>query len=105
MKRPAYFLLLLFFALVGCVSTPIETEEYSPSLWITQNSDGKTTLVWESDSSYYYTIYYRNGSSEWREMRSVNRVRGTGGTMRAADRVDPHKPIRRYRLHFEKLGG
>ena len=103
MKRPAFFL-LLFFALVGCVSTPKETDEYSPSLWITQ-SDGETTLVWESDSSYFYTIYYRDGSSKWQEMRSVNRVRGTGGTMRAADRVDPHRPIRRYRLHFEKSGG
>lgn len=133
MKTLAYAMLLsLFISLLGCVSQPIEpVEMHSPRLGIAQNSDGQATMSWESDRNYYYTIYYQditrkewNGGNpkrrdhdpseflgsdtkgdNWNELRSVNRVRGTGGTMTVSDRVNPRRRIiRRYRLHFEKSG-
>ncbi len=136
MKNPAYFLLILFVALAGCVSKPNEplVEEHSPRLGVAQNSDGMATMSWESNRGYYYTIYYqeirrkkgdggRSGKNEhgaeevlqgflhpdqegdsWHVLPSVRRMRGTGGTMTASDRVNPYRGItRRYRLHFEKL--
>jgi hypothetical protein len=105
MKGDPFFLLLFFVSLMGCVSPPPETEEHSPSLMIAQNSNGEVSLVWDSDSRYLYTIYHKDASREWRKMRSVNRVRGTGGTMKAIDHVNPHKTLRRYRLYPEKPGG
>ena len=104
MKGSPFFLLLLFMGLIGCVSAPpeIPEEEHSPRLGISQNSAGKVTMSWESDIRYFYTIYCRDGSGTWKEHRSVRQVRGTGGTMTAVDRVDPRRPARRYRLHFEK---
>ena len=96
---------LLSLVLAGCVSTPIEPEEPSPMLIISENSDGATTLIWESDPNYYYTIYYRDGKSKWMELRRATRLRGTGKTMQTTDRVDPNKVMRRYRLFFEKVDG
>lgn len=104
MKYFTTILFILCLALAGCVRTPTESEDYSPILMISQNSEGKVQLVWESESDYYYTIFYRDGSSPWQEMRSVNKLRGTGGSMSTADHVDPRKPTRRYRLYFEKAG-
>ncbi len=104
MKGLRFFLLLLFMGLIGCVGAPPEMPEevHSPRLGISQNSEGKVWMSWESDSSYFYTIYYRDGSNAWKELRSMRQVRGTGGTMTASDRANPRLPPRRYRLHFEK---
>lgn len=102
MKYFTTILFVLCLALAGCVNTKIENKDYSPVLMMSQNSDGEVQLAWESDSSYLYTIYYRDGDSPWREMNSANKVRGTGEAMTTTDRVDPSKPMRRYRLHFEK---
>jgi hypothetical protein len=99
-------LLLLSVVLTGCISEPLEPEEHSPQLMIAQNSDGLTTLIWESDSSYLYTVFYRDGSNPWQELRSVKLARGTGESMTASDRVNPNRATpRRYRLHFEKPSG
>lgn len=108
MKGLLFLPLLLVATLVGCLSTPPELseEEHSPRLGIVQNSDGRTTMVWESDSDYLYTVYYRDGSRPWKELRSMIKVRGTGGSMMAEDRVNPRRSsMRRYRLHFDKVQG
>jgi predicted glycosyl hydrolase (DUF1957 family) len=97
--------LLLILLLAGCVSQTTDQREHDPSLMIAQNSDGETTLVWESDSSYIYTVFYMDADKEnWKALRGANRVRGTGKTLEAKDRVNPNKPQRRYRLGFEKQG-
>ena len=105
MKRYLQFALLLI-VLTGCVSKVIEIEEHSPRLIVAQNSDGFATLIWESDSNYLYTIFYREGSSPWKELSSVRQVRGTGESMTATDRVSPDRmALRRYRVHFERPAG
>ena len=97
--------LLVILLLTGCVSQTADQPEHDPSLMIAQNSDGETTLVWESDSSYIYTVFYMDSDKgSWKELRGANRVRGTGKTLEAKDRVNPNKPQRRYRLGFEKQG-
>lgn len=125
MKTPAYFLLILFVALVGCASKPNEPleEEHSPRLGVAQNSDGMTTMSWESSRGYYYTIFYQetrrtnkaknrsgkngHGAEEvlqgflhpdqegdsWHVLPSLRRVRGTGRTMTISDRVNPYRGI------------
>lgn len=104
MKPFATILFMLCLALAGCVRTPLETEEYSPILMISQSGDGRVQLVWESEPDYYYTIFYRDGSNSWQELRAVRKERGTGASMSATDQTDPNKPPRRYRLFFEKAG-
>jgi hypothetical protein len=104
MKSVLQVLLFLSLVLAGCISTPVEEEAHSPSLMVSQNSDGVTTAIWESEPGYVYTIYYQDRpGGEWLPLRTASRVRGTGETLSASDRVNPNKSIRRYRLGFEPV--
>lgn len=89
--------------LPGCVSKPVEIEMDAPPLMIAQNSDGDVTIAWESEPGYLYTIYYQNAvDGNWNALRLATRVRGTGKTLTTRDRVNPSKPLRRYRILPEK---
>jgi hypothetical protein len=98
------FLSLLagLFFLVGCVSQPIEDERHSPSLMISQNSDGEATLLWQSDSAYVYTVVYSDKENRsWRTLRGANKLSGTGKMLEVKDQVNPRRLQRRYRLQFD----
>ena len=94
---------MVLVLLAGCVSQPLEKNEHEPPLMIAQNSEGETTLLWESERGYIYTVFYMDLKiGVWKELRGASRVRGSGQTLTAKDRVNPNRPQRRYRLAFEK---
>ncbi len=103
MKTIRCFLVALAVSLsAGCVSKVVE-EEHPPPLMLARNSDGVTTMQWDSEPGYVYTIFYQdNPSSDWRILPQANRLRGTGKPLNAQDRVDPNRPPRRYRVLPEK---
>ncbi len=99
------FLLLIsiLVLLPGCVSKPVEGEVHAPKLMIAQNSDGQVTIAWDSEPGYVYTIYYQiTADADWKVLRAANRMRGTGETLTTHDRVNPNRPLRRYRILPEK---
>jgi len=97
---------LLFVSLLvllsGCVSKPVETEDGKPALpplMIAQNGDGDVIIEWESELGYVYTIYYQTtADADWKVLRRADRMRGTGQTLTAYDRVSPSRSLRRYRV-------
>ncbi len=88
--------------LSGCVSKPMGADQGKPSLpplMIAQNGDGDVTIEWESEPGYVYTIYYQPAvDADWKVLRKADRVPGTGQRLTAYDRVDPNRPLRRYRV-------
>ena len=103
MKTIRYLLMALAVVLAaGCVSKVVE-EERPPKLMLAQNSDGVTTMQWDTEPGYVYTIFYQdNPSSDWRILPQANRLRGTGKPLNVLDRIDPRRPPRRYRVLPEK---
>jgi hypothetical protein len=104
-KVGRYLFLSLVIIFSGCISKPAEkSPEHTPSLMISQNSDGEVTLMWESDPDYSYTVLYLDKKSgKWLSLRNGIRVRGTGKSLSVMDRVNPRNSQRRYRLQFDKL--
>lgn len=88
--------------LSGCVSKPVEAEDGKPALpllMIAQNGDGDVTIEWESRPGFFYTIYYQVAAdTDWKVLRKARRMPGTGQTLTAYDRVNPNRPLRRYRV-------
>ncbi len=103
MKTIRYFGVLLAVSLLaGCVSKVVE-EDHPPPLMLAQNSDGVTTMQWDSKLGYVYTIFYQDTpTSNWKILPQANRLRGTGKPLHAQDRIDPRRPPRRYRVLPEK---
>ena len=96
--RSLLIVMILAF-LSGCVSKPVEMEYTPPRLMIAQNSDGDVTIAWESDPEYVYTIYYQaEADGDWMPLTKAHRVPGTGETLTVYDRVNPNRPLRRYRI-------
>lgn len=96
-------LIMILAVLSGCVSKPVEKEYTPPPLMIAQNSDGDVAIAWESDPDYFYTIYYQNKSGDdWIPLKKAQRVPGTGQTLTVYDRVNPNRPLRRYRIVSER---
>jgi len=96
-------LIPMLVLLLGCVTKPMEEDIHAPPLMIAQNGDGQVTIIWDSEPGYVYTIYYQDtADADWKVLRTVNRVRGTGQELTANDLVNPNKPLRRYRILPEK---
>jgi hypothetical protein len=103
MKFSLHVIFLSFFLLTGCVRIPLENKEHEPALMISQTSNGETTLMWNSETQYIYTIFFMDQKSEkWLALRNADRVKGNGADMMVKDQVNPKAPSRRYRLAFEK---
>ena len=103
MRLYRLYLLAVALVLTGCVSEPLMSKVYDPSLMIAQNSDGETSISWESETDYIYTIYYMDPpNGEWAKLRGATLIQGTGQTLTTMDRVDPAGPMRRYRLEFKR---
>jgi nitrous oxide reductase accessory protein NosL len=97
-----FFLIPALALFSGCVSKVVE-EEHPPPLMLARNSDGVTTMQWETEPGYVYTIFYQdNPQSDWKVLPQANRLRGTGKPLNARDATDPRKPPRRYRVLPEK---
>jgi hypothetical protein len=97
------YLLLCGMLLSACVSTVVEEKDKIPRMAIAQGGNGLVSIGWESRPDYVYTVYYQNNpQEEWKILRGANRISGNGSTLTVHDRVNPHKPPRRYRLLPEK---
>jgi len=103
MRAIRFCLLAVVLTLTGCVSEPVLSKVHDPALMIAQNSDGETTIAWDSEPDYVYTIYYMDPpNGKWATLRHATRIRGTGRTLTVKDRINPRGPMRRYRLEFEQ---
>ena len=92
---------LMLFVLSGCVSKPVvaENECNAPPLMIAQNGDGDVIIEWESEPGYLYTIYYQaTADADWKVLKGMYRVPGTGQRLTAYDHVNPSRPPHRYRV-------
>jgi len=108
MKKGLLLLAVTALALVGCVSTlPKKATLHSPALRIAGNSEGRVTIEWDSDSSYYYTVYSyiekKNQKSVLRKLPQATSIRGTGKTITIHDRIRYGAPVPQYRLLPKKI--
>ena len=103
MKLFLHVVLFSFFLFTGCVRVSLENKEHEPALMISTSSNGETTLMWDSDANYIYTIFFMDQKSQkWMALRNADRIKGSGSDMMVKDQVHPKAPQRRYRLAFEK---
>ena len=94
---------VVLLAVAGCVSSPLEEDkEYSPTLMVTQNSDGEVMLAWDTKPGYRYRLYaIDRGDAEWKE---VGRTwDGTGKRISITAQVPPRKKDRRYWIQADKI--
>jgi hypothetical protein len=97
-----FFLIPALVLLSGCVSKVVEVA-HPPPLMLARNSDGVTTMQWETEPGYVYSIFYQdNPRSDWKVLPSADRLRGTGKPLNARDAIDPQRPPRRYRVLPER---
>ncbi len=101
----SFLCVVLLMSLTGCVNKPMDDEvAHIPPLMIAQNSDGQVTISWESEADWIYTIYYQaEKEGDWKALRSGYRLQGTGRVLTIHDRVNPRRPMRRYRVLPEKV--
>ena len=97
--RPLFLLIPMLVLLLGCVTKPMEEDIHAPPLMIAQNGNGQAPIARDSAPGEFYTIYYQDtADADWKVLRAANRVRGTGRELTASDRVNPNRPLRRYRI-------
>ena len=108
MKKGILLLTVTALALVGCVSTlPKKGTTHSPALRLAGNSEGRVTIEWDSDSSYYYTVYSyiekKNQKNILRKLPQATSIRGTGKTITIHDKIRYGTPIPQYRLRIKRI--